>query len=67
VERLAQIKERHRCAYERWTPEEDASLRQQHAEGRSVVELAETYQRQPSAIMSRLQRLGLEPPGGQTE
>jgi DNA-directed RNA polymerase specialized sigma24 family protein len=67
VERLAQIKERHRRAYERWTPEEDASLRQQHAEGRSMGELAEAFQRQPSAIRSRLQRLGLEPPGGQTQ
>lgn len=66
VERLAQIKERHPRAYERWTPEEDASLRQQHTEGRSVAELAEVFQRQPSAIRSRVQRLGLEPPDGKT-
>ncbi len=67
VKRLAQIQDRYRRAYERWTPEEDLSLRQQHAEDRSVAELAEALQRQPSAIRSRLRRLGLESPGGQTQ
>lgn len=38
--RLAEIKEQHRRAYERWTTEDDASLRQQYAEGHSVTELA---------------------------
>jgi hypothetical protein len=60
VERLAAIKKRHRRAYERWTPEEDASLRQQFAAGRSIPELAGAFQRQPSAIDSRVRRLVLE-------
>jgi DNA-directed RNA polymerase specialized sigma24 family protein len=67
AERLVQIKERHQRAYERWTAEDDESLRQQHAEGRSTEELAEAFQRQPSAIRARLQRLGLESPGGQAQ
>lgn len=65
--RLAEIKEQHRRAYERWTTEDDASLRQQYAEGHSVTELAKTFQRQPSAIRSRLRKLGVEVPDDATE
>jgi predicted nucleic acid-binding protein len=46
-------------AYEKWTPEEEERLRHEYQQRPSVRELALTYQRQPSAIRSRLQRLGL--------
>lgn len=67
VDRLAQIKERYPRAYEPWTPEEEASLRKQHAEGHSMAQIAAAFQRQSSAIRSRLQRLGLEPPSGRAQ
>jgi hypothetical protein len=49
----------HRAAYARWTEEQDARLAAEFAAGRSVEELAERFGRKPSAIVSRLRRLGL--------
>jgi hypothetical protein len=49
-------------AYERWAPDEDEQLKVKHQEGVSISELATYFQRQPSAIRSRLARLVL--PGG---
>ena len=46
-------------AYERWTPDEDEQLKIKFRAGVSVSELATYFQRQPSAIRSRLRKLGL--------
>jgi len=46
-------------AYERWTPEEDERLKLEYQAGVSVSELAIYFQRQPSAIRSRLTKLGV--------
>jgi uncharacterized protein (DUF433 family) len=56
-ERLESIKKRYPRAYERWTQNEDARLVALHAQGLSVDELATRFQRQPSAIRSRLDKL----------
>jgi hypothetical protein len=52
-------RQQHRAAYARWTEEEDAQLAAESAAGRTVEELAERFGRKPSAIVSRLRRLGL--------
>ncbi|WKU42606.1 hypothetical protein Q3V23_00130 [Streptomyces sp. VNUA116] len=49
----------HPRAYERWTPEETARLRQRHEQGASISELAGEFGRKEGAIISRL---GLRPP-----
>ena len=57
--RLEEIKRRHSMAYEKWTAAEEDRLRRMHSEGKSNYEIAEILQRQPSAISSRLGKLGL--------
>lgn len=58
--RLAAIQQRHPRAYAPWSSDEDLQLRQL-VEGRnSVDEIGTRLQRQPSAIRSRVQRLGLQ-------
>jgi hypothetical protein len=49
----------HARAFERWTADEDARLRDAHATGLTRVQLSEMFERQPSAIRSRLDALGL--------
>jgi ATP-dependent DNA helicase RecQ len=56
-ERLAAIKQQHLRAYEKWTQEEDSVLLSLHAAGTPPSELAAHFQRQPSAIRSRLAKL----------
>jgi ribonuclease D len=56
-ERQAIIKQQHARAYEKWTPEEDTDLLSRAAAGTSVSQLATHFQRQPSAIRSRLAKL----------
>jgi ATP-dependent DNA helicase PIF1 len=46
-------------AYERWTPEEDAQLERLHREGNAPKKIAAALGRRPSAIRSRLVKLGL--------
>jgi DNA-binding NarL/FixJ family response regulator len=58
--RLAAIQERHPRAYAPWSSEEDLQLRQLVEAGQSVEEISARLQRQPSAIRSRVQRLGLQ-------
>lgn len=58
--RISVVKKEHQRAYERWSPEEDARLTSEFRSGVAVAELAELFQRQPSAIRSRLAKLGLE-------
>ena len=57
---LDEIRQRHPRAYEKWSAEEDARLKEQHGQGRNVSELAALLGRQPSGIQARLIKLGLE-------
>ncbi|MDX2176318.1 MAG: hypothetical protein SF028_07585 [Candidatus Sumerlaeia bacterium] len=57
--RLEQIKAQHPQAYAPWTKDADEELALLHSESRSVGEMAEHFGRQPSAIRSRLRKLGL--------
>lgn len=58
-QRIDKIRQQYLRAYEKWTEEEDAQLRQKYNEGSGVKELAILLQRQPGAIESRLRKLGL--------
>src|SRR3981081_934366 len=53
-ERLAEIKQAYPKAYQPWTSEEDVPLTKRFHSPASVKELAREFQRQPSAIRSRL-------------
>ena len=54
---VAQIKAKYPNAYERWTPDDDDALAEMHRTGASVKAMADRFQRQPSAIRSRLTKL----------
>lgn len=58
-ERLARIRAEYPKAYEKWTEDEDHLLKQRFGEGTSIEELSKVFQRQPSAIRSRLIKYGL--------
>jgi len=58
--RLAAIQERHPRAYAPWSGDEDLQLRQLVEAGQSVDEISARLQRQPGAIRSRVQKLGLQ-------
>ena len=57
---LEAIKKEYIQAYEPWTPEEEQTLVTKFEEGLSNQEIAYVLKRQPSAIGSRLNKLGLE-------
>jgi hypothetical protein len=57
--RLAEMRKEYPRAYEKWTEQEDARLRAEFAKGTNREELTVLFQRQPSAIKSRLRKLGL--------
>jgi DNA-directed RNA polymerase specialized sigma24 family protein len=59
TERLAEIRLRYPRAYEPWTPAEESRLRLAYNQGESAQQVATMLGRQPSAVQSRLQRLGL--------
>lgn len=46
-------------AYTKWTREEEDALRDKYLNGNTIKELASIFQRKPSAIRSRLRKLGL--------
>ena len=56
---VEQIRQQHPKAYARWTEAETSDLKRAHAEGKTTDELAKLLGRQPGAIRSRLQRMGL--------
>jgi hypothetical protein len=56
-EHLFLIKQRYPRAYEKWTADEETLLKQKHAEGVGIDELAALFQRQPGAITSRIAKL----------
>jgi len=53
------VRQKHSKAYQKWNVDEDETLRKKYAEGVSISELADFFQRQPGAIESRLVKLGL--------
>ena len=57
------IRQKYPRDYEKWTSEEDERLTSRYQAGLDIVELAAIFQRQPSAIESRLTKLGLWPQG----
>jgi len=57
--RLAQIKAKYPRAYEKWSETEDADLSALHEKVATMTEMVERFQRQPSAIRSRLAKLGM--------
>jgi len=59
ISAMEKAKQEHPRAYAPWTEAEDAELRSMHASGRSKTQIAEHFQRQPSAIESRLRKLGI--------
>jgi hypothetical protein len=58
-ERIAQIKSRYPNAYEPWSAADDIELAAMHSRCRQIEEMATRFQRQPSAIRSRLAKLNL--------
>jgi len=60
---LDEIRQKYPRAYEKWTSEEDERLTSRYQAGLDLLELAAIFQRQPSAIESRLTKLGLRPQG----
>lgn len=58
-DRLQNIKAKYPKAYEPWSAEDDEYLTHSFAEGMSIDALANILQRQPSAIRSRLRKIGL--------
>lgn len=56
--RMAEVRGRHPKAYDRWTPEDDRRLADLHEAGWDEADLASEFGRKPSAIRSRLRKLG---------
>ncbi|MER5609279.1 hypothetical protein AB0F93_01040 [Micromonospora tulbaghiae] len=56
--RVAEVRERHPRAYERWTTEDEQRLLDRYAEGATIDQLAAEFGRNTGGIVSRLQRLG---------
>lgn len=58
--KMNDIKAKYQRAYEKWTVEEEEILVSKFEHGISIKEIAIILERQPSAINSRLQKLGLK-------
>lgn len=56
---LEEVRKKHQKAYAKWTREEEELLIDNLAEGLNVKEIAEILGRQPGAISSRINKLGL--------
>ena len=52
-------RQEHPNAYEPWTEVADEQLKQMWSEGKSVQEIADHFDRKPSAIITRMKKLGL--------
>lgn len=52
-------RQEHPNAYEPWTEKADEQLKQMWSEGKSVQEIADHFGRKPSAIITRMKKLGL--------
>jgi hypothetical protein len=53
------IRRRYPKAYAQWTETDDARLRELYAQRKTIAELADIFERKPSAIRSRLAKLGM--------
>jgi archaellum component FlaC len=53
------IRQKYPRAYVKWSRDEEENLKNEYASGQQIGELAQRFQRQPAAIRSRLQKLGL--------
>ncbi len=53
------IRQKYPRAYVKWSQDEDENLKKEYASCQQIGELAQRFQRQPGAIRSRLQKLGL--------
>ena len=60
ISAMDRAKQQHPRAYSPWSQSDDAELAAMHAAGKSRTQMASHFQRQPSAIESRLRKLGLE-------
>jgi hypothetical protein len=58
-ERMVEIRQAYPRAYEKWSDKEDTQLADLFHKNTSVKETARIFQRQPSAIRSRLTKLNL--------
>ncbi|AFY61425.1 Holliday junction resolvase-like protein [Synechococcus sp. PCC 6312] len=58
-QQIAKIRQQYARAYEPWEAQEDFQLGQRFQQGQSIQQLATQFQRQPSAIQSRLRKLKL--------
>jgi hypothetical protein len=61
VDRYAHIRAKYPRAYEPWSEADDQELIGLKAAGATIEQLVERFQRQPSAIQSRLQKLTAGP------
>ena len=59
ADRLKHIHERHPRAYALWSEEEDQKIIQLFRSGQTAKQIAQATERQPTAIASRLMRLGV--------
>ena len=53
------IRQKYPRAYVKWSQDEDENLKKEYASCQQIGELVQRFQRQPGAIRSRLQKLGL--------
>ena len=56
---VEKVRKKHKKAYAKWTQEEEELLINNFAEGLSVKEIATMLERQPGAIASKINKLGL--------
>lgn len=56
---VEQIRRDYHKAYTKWTQNEEDYLKNLYTQDKTVNELADIFQRKPSAIRSRLKKLGL--------
>ncbi|MGB8687636.1 MAG: hypothetical protein WCD53_09915, partial [Microcoleus sp.] len=56
---VEKIRQKYPRAYVKWSRDEDDNLKNEYASGQQIGDLAKRFQRQPAAIRSRLQKLGL--------
>lgn len=55
-----EIRKTHANAYQKWTPEEEAKLKEHFASGKSMKEISKILGRQKGGVRSRLRKLGLD-------
>jgi archaellum component FlaC len=55
---VEKIRQKYPRAYVKWSRAEDEKLKHEYASGQQIGELVKRFQRQPSAIRSRLRKLG---------